>query len=284
MSIRKPFKSASSSSKTHPDSFRLFLAARHNQVGVLKEILERHDDAADWRQSGKTPLHAAVENGNFMAVQLLLKHYADPAAREGAFGPTPLHAAAKIDRADLAGTLLHHLAPVDTLRGGDNTPLMDAIYWDSRKVAATLLKFGASVTKQNKEGNAALHIAAERDYPEAAALLLDHGAKINAPDGKGWTPLMIAADNGRLETCAVLLSRGCDHHLKNSDGKTALDLALAIGDNDPEFVAGFKMIWEGRNRKDALTMGAPFIEGTDRAVNVRKPLTLRHPGRKPRFK
>jgi ankyrin repeat protein len=283
MSIRKSFKRANSGSKSPPDSFRFFLAARHNQVHVLREILEQHDDAVTWREGGRTALLIAVEQGNFMAAQVLLTHHAEPALLQGKepllaqgdAGTTPLHAAAKIDRADLAGMLLHHRAPVDALRGGKNTALMDAIYWDSRKAAASLLKFGASTTKQNSDGDAALHIAAERDYPEAAALLLDNGADIDARNASGWTAMMIAADNGRLETCKLLLDRGCDPHLKNPKGKTALDLGLAHGGNDPEFVEDFGRAVYARYRKDAATMGIPFTEGTDHSVSVRKPLKLR---------
>lgn len=279
MSIRKPFRAANSGSKTPPDKFRFFQAARHNHVGAVREFVETWDDAVTWRQSDKTALLIACEHGSFMSVQVLLQHGAKPAESQGVAGTTPMHAAAREDRPDVLGLLLHHRAPVDVPGENKNTPLMEAVYRDSRKTAEALLKRGASVEKKNAQGDAALHIAAERGYPLCVALLLDHGADMNAPNENGLTPLMLAADNGCLEAARMLLARGCDHHIKNAEGKTALDLGLAHGDSDPAFVEGFRELINARNRKDAQTMGIPFTEGTERSVKVRKPIRLRrrHP-------
>jgi ankyrin repeat protein len=280
MVIRKPFRAANPGSKMPPDRLRFFEAARHNHVSVVREYLETYDDAIMWRLRDKTALFIAVEHGSFISVQLLLDYGAQPAENQGVVDTTPLHAAAQTDHADILGLLLHHRAPVDTLRRDKNTPLMEAVYWDSRKAAGALLRRGASMEKKNAEGDAPLHIAVERDYPLSVALLLDHGAEINAPNDKGLTPLMIAADNGRLDAARVLLARGADQHVTTAGGKTALDFGVAHGDNDPEFVEGFRDLINARNRKDAATMGIPFTEGTERTLKVRKPIRLRH--RRPR--
>lgn len=274
MSAKKPFNDASESSKKPPNKNRFFMAAKYNHVGVLKEYLDVYDDAVTWRSGDQSALSIAAEEGNFMAAQMLLN--AGAPAHETHIKPTaqPLHLAAKIDRPDIAGLLLHNLAPVDAPRENEITPLLDAVYWNSVKAMETLLRFGASKEKMNADGHMALHLAAEREYPEAASLLIDHGADMNARNRDGLTPLMVAAQNGGLETARLLLKRGANQHLQTAKGETALDMALAHGDNDPEFVKGFQKLIDARNGEDSLTMGDPFLEGADRKVRIRKPLKL----------
>lgn len=250
------------------------MAAKYNQVGVLKEYLDAYDDAVAWKLGGQSALSIAAEAGSFMAAQLLLNAGAPAHEKHTKPAAQPLHLAAKTDRADVAGLLLHKLAPVDAPRQGGVTPLLDAVYWNSLKAMKTLLHFGASKEKMNPDGHMALHLAAEREYPEAASLLIEHGADMNARNRDGLTPLMVAAQNGGLETARMLLKRGADQHLQTAKGETALDMALAHGDNDPEFVEGFQKLIDARNRQDSLTMGEPFLEGAERQVRIRRPLRL----------
>lgn len=281
MSIRKPFRAAGARLKKPFDTTRFFNAARHGHIGTLKEFLEKYDDAVDWTHAGRTALFIAIERGNYMAVDVLLRHGAEPDDRVAIADMRPLHAAAKIDRADIAGLLLHRLAHVDGTRTGNITPLMDAVRNDGTKTAKVLLRFGASTEKMNDDGDAVLHIAAATNHPACVLLLLDSGARIDAPNKNGQTPLMIAAAHGGLDAARLLLARGADQHLVNHEGESALDIALRNA--DPEFAEGFKNLIDARNRKDALTMGIPFTEGTERQVSVSKPLKLRRgKARRPR--
>ncbi|TAL28215.1 MAG: hypothetical protein EPN97_15285, partial [Alphaproteobacteria bacterium] len=253
MSAKKPFNNASAGSKKPPNMNRFFMAAKYNEVGVLKEYLEAYDDAIAWRLGDRSALSIAAEEGNYMAVQLLLNHGAPAHEKHATPSAQPLHLAAEIDRPDIAGLLLHSRAPVDAAREGGVTPLLDAVYWNSVKAMRTLLHFGASKEKMNADGHMPLHLAAEREYPEAASLLIESGADMNAKNRDGFTPLMVAAQNGGLETARVLLRRGADQHLQSPAGETALDMALAHGDNDPEFVEGFQKLINARNHEDSLT-------------------------------
>jgi uncharacterized protein len=281
MSTKKPFNDAGAGPKKPPNLNRFFMAAKYNQVGVLKEYLEAYDDAVTWRSGDRSALSIATEEGHFMAVQLLLDNGAPAHENHATPCAQPLHHAAKIDRPDIAGLLLHSRAPVDAVREGGITPLQDAVYWNALKAMKTLLHFGASKEKMNPDGQMALHLAAEREWPEAAALLIESGAEMNARNRDGLTPLMVAAQNGGLETARLLLSRGADQHLQTAKGETALDMAQAHGGNDPEFVEGFQKLINARNHEDSLTMGIPFIEGAERSMRVRKPLRLKR-SRKPK--
>ena len=275
MSTKKPFNDASDGSKKPPNKNRFFMAAKYNEVGVLKEYLEAYDDAVTWRSGSQSALSIATKEGHFMAVQLLLNMGAPAEEKHAKPCAQPLHLAAKINRPDIAGLLLHKRASVDTPGENGVTPLLEAVYWGSVKVMAPLLRFGASKEKMNADGQMALHLAAEREYPEAVSLLIEHGADMNARNRGGLTPLMVAAENGGLETARLLLSRGADQHLQSTIGKTALDMALAHGDDDPEFVAGFQKLIDARNKQDSLTMGVPFLEGVERNLRVQKPLRLK---------
>jgi ankyrin repeat protein len=62
---------------------------------------------------------------------------------------------------------------------------------------------------------------------------LNHGAEIDARDRDGQaTPLERAASWGRRDVVELLLARGANPALKDKNGKTALDLAVANGQDD----------------------------------------------------
>jgi ankyrin repeat protein len=271
MSTRNTFNAKGATSQSPADRNRFFTAAQHNHVGVLKEYLEAYDDAIAWRRpDGKTAMTLAVEYGHHMAVQMLLQHHAAVTDAQHA----PLNAAAKTDRADIAGLLLHHRAPLDAKEKNGMTPLLEAVYYNRLKVMALLLKRGASLTATNDEGQMPLHLAAAREYPEAVSLLIENGAGIDMRNRDGLTPLMVAAQNGGLEAARVLIDKGADHYLKNDKGETALDIAQAHGDNDADFVKNFTALISARNRKESAIVIIPFTEGTARDVGVRKPIKL----------
>lgn len=96
-----------------------------------------------------------------------------------------------------------------------------------------LLKHGAKVDARNAEGATALHDAALAGQRAVAAALLDAGAPIDARDSESQaTPLHRAASWGRVDVVKLLLERGADARLTDKSGHTALDLAVANGQNE----------------------------------------------------
>ena len=87
----------------------MHLAARSNQIEIIK-ILLRHKAAVDAKAHEKqTPLHIAARLGNVEIVTLLLENKADPDAQTRDLY-TALHIAAREGKEDVAAVLLEHKA------------------------------------------------------------------------------------------------------------------------------------------------------------------------------
>ena len=72
-------------------------------IKAARSLATHAVDVAD--ASGRTPLHLAAENGQFMLVELLVTSGADPEARDAA-GRTPLHLASSTSQTHAAASLL----------------------------------------------------------------------------------------------------------------------------------------------------------------------------------
>ncbi len=116
-----------------------------------------------------SPLWEAVWAGDTDAVRRLLAEGADPA--RGWDGESPLHAAARRDRADLARLLLEADADPDAKGQGYETPLL---------------------------------IAASRGRAEVVSVLLEHGASPYCCDLGGEFPITAARNGGHTEVVRLL--------------------------------------------------------------------------------
>jgi len=143
---------------------------------------------------GRSDLDAAVKSGNLASVRAAIEAEGDIQAGD-AHGITPLMAAARANRAE---------------------------------VAELLIDRGARVRATDRRGFTALHYAAQNGMNATIALLLDRGAAINAPAGAGrYSPLHLAVIDSRDETAVMLVERGADVAQKNAQGVTALDIAAS---------------------------------------------------------
>src|SRR5438552_15913039 len=134
-----------------------FEACAKGNVAVLRRLLAKHpglvraaNPAAP--HGGWTGLHAAAQQGRLQAVRLLLKHGADPNAREAGDNTYPLHWAAANRHIEVVRALLDAGSDVHGI--GDDHEL-DAIGWatffhephgapgDNPSVAALLVERGA---------------------------------------------------------------------------------------------------------------------------------------------
>lgn len=169
-------------------------------------------------QQGLTPIGCAILRDDRRALDLLLRHRADPdhPMPGGAYaGRVPLQIAAEMANGPMIARLLE--------AGGDP---------DAR---------------DSRTGETALHTTR---VPALATQILDGAADPNARDAQGRTPLMAMARVGERKVIRVLLARGADPTLVDDDGLTAAEVARTVGRPDLyRTLCGASARWE-RGRED----------------------------------
>lgn len=146
---------------------------RHNRC--VKALIEAEADVnVVNHNTGKTPLHLAIENQRFKGYEHLICALIDG-------GANPNHADIRGDR-PITKILLEN----------GNGPLEE----HRQKALALLLRDKATDVEVTQPGtlNTPLHLAVRRKDPFTVAMLLFKKANINAKNAAGSTPLLIAAN------------------------------------------------------------------------------------------
>ncbi len=188
---------------------RLIVRAAESSSGAVVATLLAHgasvharDDArtAVDNTHGYTPLHAAAFGGNLGAVRELLRHGANPSAREDKWWGTPAGWANHAGHREARDLILE--GPID---------IFDAITFDrveriaeivARDPAALERPYGRYVT-----GNATAHGWVD----------------------VGWTPVMFAVANGQAAAARALCDRGAALDVRDHDGRSLGEVAAARG-------------------------------------------------------
>jgi ankyrin repeat protein len=187
---------------------KLILRAAETAPGHIVEQLIRagasvhvYDDSQTAVDQARryTALHAAVAARNAEAVRVLLRHGADPTAREEKYWGTPAGWADYFGRTELRDVILE--GPID---------IFDAVLFRSDRIDEILMRDP---------------LALERPFGEYVT-----GDPQSKPwlDPK-WTPLAYAIAHGKLDAVRILLDRGADLGARDSAGRTPTDLAKAAG-------------------------------------------------------
>ncbi len=189
-------------------------AAVQDSPRLLSATVERDG------QSGWTPLHLAVAEGQAEVVRLLVAAGADLSVRTE-HGRDPLHTALE-SAPDLVPLLRELGAPVDAA---------SAAYLDDVDRLSSELDGGAPLTDP-VTGVDLLTLAAAGGAAGTARALLDRGA-----DADGGA-LHAAAARTRLELVRLLLAAGADANRRDPDtGRSPLHAAVSAGGGDaPEVV------------------------------------------------
>ncbi|MCY4645598.1 MAG: ankyrin repeat domain-containing protein [Gammaproteobacteria bacterium] len=250
----------------------LHLASQAGHGAVVRSLLERGADAnLATTNSGATPLHLAARVvAGEDAVAALLEHGADVNAREGSAGQTPLMFAASYSRTPAIQVLLKHGADpnvatrvVDVLHSvaidreasqllrdrieglrfeaepGTEPELTPAQVQEAIAAQREFLRadhaqrqFNADDLVQHRAdypggpplarppyretlvgmtgGMTALLHAAREGHVEAALALLDGGADIDQVSGDGTSPLLMTIINGQFDLAMELVEHGAD--------------------------------------------------------------------------
>ncbi len=245
-----------------PESETVLTAAVTNPE-ILEYLLQRSSRSLELKNGwGKTPLHEAVNRGNYKSTILLLDYGADIEATVSDTGETSLHLAAARSSYEIFKLLLERGANMNKMcnrrrsvlahaaQGSSEAILtyflnhgtsVDARVHDDRTILheaalsvngvrnlILLLRLKANIDAQDRYGKTAVHLASEyRLYARALRLLLEFGGDISLRDVNGETALFAAVRQfcSKGYAAAELLLHGADRSIINFEGKTVGDLA-----------------------------------------------------------
>ncbi|KAG7399272.1 Palmitoyltransferase zdhhc13 [Phytophthora boehmeriae] len=186
-------------------------AAINSKMSVLefllgnKELLSKMEVDALGGEAQTTPLFWAAFNNQIYAVELLLRHGADPKFTD-ATGFTPFLVAIQRCFPITAAYLVAKGSDVNQplQDGSQKTALMllcqpQQFHLDSFRMVVSLQ---ASTNTQDADGNTALHHAAINNIGMAVRMLIDVGADTTIANKEGLTPLAIARVRLRPDSSA----------------------------------------------------------------------------------
>lgn len=180
------------------------------RAGASVHVHERNEVAVD-QTAGYTALHAAAFRGNLEVVRVLLRHGADPKAREDKYWGTPA------GWANYAG---HHAVRNLILEGPID--IFDAIMFDRMERFDEILRrdpdalerpFGEYLPRKDGPREWAdpawtpVAYAVAHRKPDAVRLLVDTGAALDAKDSAGRTLVELAQTTGQQDLVPLLESR-----------------------------------------------------------------------------
>ena len=151
----------------------IFEAATIDRVGALRALLDDDNSRARaYSSDGFTALHFAAHFGSLGAIRALLEAGAHiEAVTRNFLANMPLHAAAAGGRREACRLLLRHGADPNAKQHGGFTPLMTAAFNNSRELAEMLIARNANIEVRNDDGKTAADVAAGVGNIEIAARL-----------------------------------------------------------------------------------------------------------------
>jgi len=234
-------------------SAMVFLAVRKNNIPVLKYLLEEESapvssrccDSRD-RNTFRTPLSLAVENGQEEAVELLVEHGADVQGSDmtqSEHSFTPLCLAVDKGNRTMVELLLKCDARINETKsacdwGSGLAALHVAAYKGHSEIIEILLEHGADISISCRRtlptrggivstattGVTALHLATGG----CAENLLRHGAKVFSRDSHGQFPLSGVVQLRDIESVKILVENGAPINAQDRNRDTALHITCKL--------------------------------------------------------
>ncbi len=173
-----------------------FEAAKQNDIGLLKKLLDRNIPLDSKNDQGRTALLIATHNNAIQAANLLINAGADVNAKDNLQDSPYLYAGAE-------GKL---------------------------EILKMTIAAGADLKSTNRYGGTALTPAAHHGHVDVVRYLVTTKIDLDQINNLGWTALLeavILGDGGvsHQEIVKLLLDAGADRSITDRDGKTSLDHA-----------------------------------------------------------
>ena len=205
-------------------------AISKGNLNVLQLLLE--GEHVDVRDRGHTALHWAVVGVCPLLVAWLLQQKADPNARVGDTGKTPVHLLRGVGafrEASSALAVLKLLAKYGADLSAVDAEGKMAIHgpYNDPELVKTLVTLGVDVNAIDSERKSALYYACGPGGDrELVQWLLDRDARTEMPDALGITPLAYAVRQGEREIPLLLFQRRANISTVDHAGKNPLHALL----------------------------------------------------------
>ena len=206
----------------------LHFASNYSHATVLNLLLDCGADCNVVDSDNNTALDIACENGNHVAVRILLMNpECDMGChRQGML--SPLSVATNKGFFSCARFLLDNKANTEVQRNGGRTPLYDAALNGDSGLCRLLLEHGANPNISTEEGPILFKVAVSGNL-EIVKVLVENEAEIDATNSEDRTALQGASNNGHKDVVAYLLENGADVHHGIGHGSTPIHLAASYG-------------------------------------------------------
>ena len=172
-------------------------------------------------------LRTAAQIGHLRLVTLLVdKLHASIHGRNGRYGFTALHFAAKFGHVDVLEFLLDRGADCDVRDQDGMAPLHCAASKGHTHIVERLLQRGAAVTATDNIAWTASHYAANNGHHSVLHILLQADAEVDARTMAGSTALHLASEEAHPDAIRLLIDNGASTDLLDADGRIPLDVAI----------------------------------------------------------
>ncbi|XP_071946064.1 E3 ubiquitin-protein ligase MIB2-like isoform X3 [Antedon mediterranea] len=243
---------------------KLVSDAAHGNARAVTDILAKHPEWVDAKNTGKTALQVASHQGHVEVIKVLVVAKANLELKDQD-GDTALHYAIFGNQPEVASFLLSKGANVNALNNVGCSSLHVAVNKGFTRCVRALLKHKCDINKQDAYGDSALHDAVAKNNKEIIEMLIDapsidltvknkkgfnslHHAALKgnkfAADkllvkarqladvrkDDGFASLHLAALNGHREVADILITKGhCEVDIRNNRQQTPLILAVSQG-------------------------------------------------------
>jgi ankyrin repeat protein len=182
----------------------ILAAAQMNETDKVVGLLRRGMDVNTSDPMGTTLLMIAARENNVTLVKFLLENRAN-AVKRNRYGDTAMMLAALQGHADVVKAMLEH--KVDPNMGGWN-PLHYAAFENRDRIAAMLLAAGADVNARAPNGWTALMLAAKRGHIATVRVLVGSGADLGIADAEEGKAIDMATKANHVDLADFLKRAG----------------------------------------------------------------------------